>query len=148
MLIVKGQGATQQGVQNHPTAPDVHLRACVQPGRGNRRGSRTAWVLQVKSSPDFSLTMTTFSVKRTTGTTVLLFCTDSPSGDDLWSCIVWWAAACSQEFPVWHHVGQSCWSMTHHNLLLCDKNCGGYFSTWFQALLRSLSSSTCQDSKL
>ena len=30
VLIVKGQRATQQRVQDHPTAPDVDLWACVQ----------------------------------------------------------------------------------------------------------------------
>lgn len=31
MLIIKGQGATQQGVQDHTTAPYVHLWACIEP---------------------------------------------------------------------------------------------------------------------
>lgn len=33
VLVVKGQSATQQGVQDHSAAPDVHLWACVQPKR-------------------------------------------------------------------------------------------------------------------
>lgn len=31
MLIIKGQSAAQQGIQDHPTAPDVHLWACIEP---------------------------------------------------------------------------------------------------------------------
>lgn len=30
VLIIEGQSATQQCIQNHPTAPDIHLRTCIQ----------------------------------------------------------------------------------------------------------------------
>lgn len=33
MLIIKGQGATQQGIQNHTTAPDVNFWACIESNR-------------------------------------------------------------------------------------------------------------------
>ena len=33
VFVIKGQSATQQGVQDHPTAPDVHFWACIEPDR-------------------------------------------------------------------------------------------------------------------
>lgn len=39
-----------------------------------------------------------------------------PSGDDLWGSVVGRPAACPQELPVWHHVGQACqWEVRQPN---------------------------------
>lgn len=37
MLVIKGQSAAQQGIQDYPAAPDVHLWACIEPDKGIKR---------------------------------------------------------------------------------------------------------------
>lgn len=41
VLVVEGKSSTQQGVQDHPTAPDVHLRTSVQSDRWNEAHDRS-----------------------------------------------------------------------------------------------------------